>query len=163
MPKEKKARTADVARTLAQPVLESLGLTLWDLRFEKEGANWYLRYFIDKPGGVNIVDCENFSRAVDKLLDAADPIEQSYILEVGSPGIPRTLSRAEHFALYMGSEIHIRLIRPREGERDIFGRLTAHSQDGAVSIQTPEGTLTIPKADIAMVKLVPDTDIGGRP
>ena len=162
MAKEKKLRTADTARTLARPVLESMGLTLWDLRFEKEGVNWYLRYFIDKPGGVNFQDCESFSRAIDKLLDEADPIEQSYILEVGSPGIERALTRPEHFSFYLGHQIHIRLIRPREGVRDVFGTLTGHGQDGSVDIQTPEGALTIAKAEIAVVKLVANIDSGGK-
>ena len=163
MPKEKKPRTADIARSLALPVLDSLGLTLWDMRFEKEGANWYLRYFIDKPGGVNIQDCEALSRAVDKLLDQADPIEQSYILEVSSPGLPRALTRPEHFALYLGHPVHIRLIRPREGERDIVGTLISRDEDGTVSVQLPDNALRIPKADIAGVKLVADIDIGGNP
>jgi len=154
MPKEKKARTADIARTLALPVLEQLGLTLWDLRFEKEGAGWYLRYFIDKPGGVNIQDCEAFSRAIDKLLDQADPIEQSYTLEVSSPGIERALTRPEHFSFYLGQQIHIRLIRPRDGERDIVGTLIERSGDGEISIETPQGLLKIPKAEIAGVKIV---------
>lgn len=87
LPPRKKENTTDTAARLAQPLLEELGLTLWDLRFEKEGSLWYLRYFIDKEGGVTIDDCEQFSRAVEKKLDAADPISQSYTLEVSSPGI----------------------------------------------------------------------------
>ena len=162
MPKEKKTRTADIARSLALPVLEQLGLTLWDLRFEKEGANWYLRYFIDKPGGVNIQDCESFSRAIDKLLDQADPIEQSYILEVSSPGIERTLARPEHFSAYLGHQVYIRLIRPRDGQRDLIGALISRDEDGAVTIELPQGQLTIPKAEIAGVKLAADTDTGGK-
>jgi len=162
MPKEKKPRTADIARGLALTVLEELGLALWDLRFEKEGTNWYLRYFIDKPGGVNIQDCEAFSRAIDKLLDQADPIEQSYILEVSSPGIERALTRPEHFALYTGRRVHIRLIRPRDGQRDLIGELISRDEDGGVTIELPQGPLTIPKAEIAGVKLAADTDTGGK-
>ena len=78
----KKESTIEVAARLAQPLLEELGLVLWDLRFEKEGSLWYLRYFIDKEEGVTIDDCERFSRAIDKRLDVADPIDQSYTLEV---------------------------------------------------------------------------------
>jgi len=155
MPKEKKPRTVDIARQLAQPVAGQQGITLWDIRFEKEGANWYLRYFIDKPGGVNIVDCETFSRAIDSLLDEADPIEQSYILEVSSPGIERALTRPEHFEPYIGSTVHVRLIRPRGNTRDLIGELVARGEDGAISLSLPEedGTVTIPWAEIANVKL----------
>ena len=164
MPKEKKPRTVDIARNLAGPIAEGQGLTLWDVRFEKEGAGWYLRYFIDKPGGVNIVDCETFSRAVDKLLDEADPIEQSYILEVSSPGIERALTRPEHFEPYIGSRVHVRLIRPRDGTRDLAGELIGRAEDGTISLRLPEdeSPATIPWAEIASVKLAPHTDFGGK-
>ena len=161
MPQNKKPRTADLCRELALPVLDSLGLALWDIRFEKEGQNWYLRYFIDKPGGVKIDDCEKFSRAIDTLLDEADPIEQSYILEVSSPGIERKLTRDEHFAAYIGARIHIRLIRPMDGNRDFYGELLS-CEDGAVSINREGGeTQKIPKGDIASVKLCADNDTTG--
>ena len=165
MPKEKKPRTVDIARQIAGPVAEQLKLALWDVRFEKEGANWYLRYFVDKPGGVNIADCENFSRAVDGLLDQADPIEQSYILEVSSPGIERSLTRPEHFGHYIGSRVHVRLIRPRGNTRDLIGELVERGEDGALSLHLPEedAPVTIPWAEIAGVKLALDTDFGGKP
>jgi len=165
MPKEKKPRTVDIARQLAGPVAEQQGITLWDVRFEKEGAGWYLRYFIDKPGGVNIVDCETFSRAVDGLLDEADPIEQSYILEVSSPGIERALTRPEHFEPYVGSRVHVRLIRPRGNTRDLIGELLGRAEDGAISLRLPEeeDPITIPWAEAATVKLSPHTDFGGKP
>ncbi|MCL2857566.1 MAG: ribosome maturation factor RimP [Oscillospiraceae bacterium] len=165
MPKEKKPRTVDIARQIAGPIAERQGIALWDVRFEKEGVNWYLRFFIDKPGGVNIVDCENFSRAIDGPLDEADPIEQSYILEVSSPGIERALTRPEHFEPYVGSRVHVRLIRPRENTRDLIGELIGRTEDSAVILRLPgeEDTVTIPWAEIAGVKLAPDTDFGGRP
>ena len=77
--------TVAVCTRLAQPVAEELGLQLWDVRFVKEGADWYLRFFIDREGGVTIDDCEEMSRRMDKLLDEADPIACSYCLEVSSP------------------------------------------------------------------------------
>ena len=155
MSKPKKPRTADIARAIALPVLENLGLELWDLRFEKEGANWYLRYFIDKTGGVNITDCENFSRAVDKLLDDADPIDQSYILEVSSPGVERELKRDEHFARYIGHRVRLRLIRPRDGVKELLGELL--SGGGDVCVRDDDGREhQIPKGEIASVKLTTD-------
>ena len=93
------------ARALAQPLAGELGLTLWDVRFLKEGAQWYLRFWIDKPGGVTLDDCEAMSRALDKPMDDADFIQQAYSLEVCSPGIERELTRDEHFAQYIGSRV----------------------------------------------------------
>jgi transcriptional regulator with GAF, ATPase, and Fis domain len=87
---KKHGNTAQICRELALPVAEKFGLELWDVRFEKEGSEWYLRFFIDKDG-LTIEDCENFSRAVEPILDQADPIEQHYCLEVSSPGIERKL------------------------------------------------------------------------
>ena len=78
MATSKKPNTVDTVTALAQPVVAEMGLQLWDVRFEKEGASWYLRLFIDKEGGVTIDDCENLSRRMDKILDEADPISQSY-------------------------------------------------------------------------------------
>ncbi len=102
-----KMNTAQACTKIAEPVAEELGLMLWDVRFEKEGSGWYLRFFIDKDGGVNIEDCENFSRKIDKVLDDADPIEQSYILEVSSPGIERNLIKPCTFcAIYRQPDLH---------------------------------------------------------
>lgn len=77
--------TVNAVWDIARPIAEKLGLELWDVRFEKEGADWFLRVFIDKDGGVSIDDCVDMSHALDKPLDDADPIEQSYCLEVCSP------------------------------------------------------------------------------
>ena len=97
-----KKNTAEIAAELANPILLQMGLKLWDVRFEKEGGRWFLRYFIDKEGGVNINDCENFSRAIDPVLDAADPIDQAYCLEVSSPGVERDLVKPWHFEENIG-------------------------------------------------------------
>ncbi len=156
MSKEKKPRTVDFCRALAQPALERLGLALWDLRFEKEGGGWFLRYFIDKDGGVTIQDLEAFSRAMDPLLDAADPIEQSYTLEVSSPGIERKLTRDEHFARYTGSRVAVRLIRARDGMRDFAGELLGRDDSG-LRLRLDSGEeILFAAADIAHVKLWAD-------
>ena len=94
---DRTCNTVAVCTRLARPVAEELGLQLWDVRFVKEGADWYLRFFIDREGGVTINDCEEMSRRLDKLLDEADPIACSYCLEVSSPGVERELIRPEHF------------------------------------------------------------------
>lgn len=125
----KKLTTVQIAAQLAEPVLGKLGLELWDVRFVKEGATWYLRYFIDTPDGVNIQQCTDFSRAVEVELDAVDPIPQSYVLEVCSPGIERELRLDSHFERYIGHEVTVKLIRPIEGQRNFIGTLTAKNGD----------------------------------
>ena len=107
MAKEKKVPTAVLVEALAKPVAEEFGVFIWDVRFEKEGSLWYLRIFIDKDGGVDINDCENVSRRMSDILDEKDPTEQSYILEVSSPGVERDLTKKAHFDAYIGSMIHL--------------------------------------------------------
>lgn len=134
--KGKKPNTAAVCAELAAPVAEELGVYLWDAVFEKEGAGWYLRYYIDKDGdGVDINECESFSRAMSDILDTADPISQSYCLEVSSPGIERKLVKDWHFKKYLGQTVLVRLIRPVEGVRDFIGTLFAYNDvDGSVTV-----------------------------
>ena len=98
---EVKKTTVEKVRELAQPIADELGFFLWDVRFEKEGATWYLRVLIDKDGGIDMDDCEAFTRPMNKVLDEADPISQSYVLECGSPGLGRELRRPEHFELWI--------------------------------------------------------------
>ena len=134
---ERKGAAAAVLE-IAGPVAASLGLEIWDVRYEKEGSSWYLRIFIDKPGGVNIDDCEQFSRAVDPLIDEADPIDGSYYFEVSSPGIERELCRPEHFLRYTGRKVTVRLIRPVEGRRDYLGILESF-EDGVAVLRLENG------------------------
>ncbi len=155
---KQKKNTVALATEIAQPVLDQLGLRLWDVRFEKEGSGWYLRYFIDKEGGVDINDCERFSRAVDPLLDEADPIEQSYCLEVSSPGTERELTRPWHFEENLGRAVSVRLIRPRDGLRAFEGTLETW-QDNTAGVRTPEGTLiAVKRSECAFIRLKDDFD-----
>ena len=130
--------TVQTVCALAQPVADELGVSLWDVRFLKEGATWVLRIFIDKEGGVSIDDCVDFTHAINPVLDAADPIEQAYCLEVSSPGIER---------------IKLRTIRPVDGARDFSGVLEDYA-DGALTLRFPDGGgLTLDKKETAWVKL----------
>jgi len=154
----KEKNTVAVATEIAQPILNQMGLRLWDVRFEKEGSGWFLRYLIDKEGGVDINDCERFSRAVDPLLDEADPIEQSYCLEVSSPGVERELTRPWHFEESIGRAVNVRLIRPRDGLREFGGTLEEWA-DGAAGIRTGDGALIqVKKSECAFVRLIDDYD-----
>ena len=154
--------TVAVVTDLALPVCEKFGVNLWDVRFEKEGAMWYLRVFIDKENGVDINDCENVSRALDKLLDEADPIDSSYTLEVSSPGIERDLVKKEHFEAFLGRDITVRLIREFEGIRDFVGELVSYN-DGDITIKLEEDlTMTFKLNETSFVRVVDEFDFGGK-
>ena len=152
----KNSGVAAQAEALAAPLAQSLGLSLWDVRFVKEGAEWYLRFFIDKEGGVTIDDCEALSRALDDPLDEADFIDQSYYLEVSSPGLNRELTRDRHFVQMQGQPVLIKLYRPVNGSKQWNGILKERSDAGLV-ITTDDGqTLTLPQEDVATVRLDDD-------
>ena len=143
----------------AKAVAEKLGVELWDVRFEKEGTEWYLRFFIDKDG-LTIEDCENFSRAMDPILDEADPIEKRYVMEVSSPGIERKLNNDEQIRRYLGYLATVKFIRAPEGynKREFLLQLN-DVKDGVVTAEQEDGTImTFPKSDTAYIKLYYDFD-----
>ncbi len=144
---------AQRVRSLAQPYADALGLRLWDVRFLKEGVNWYLRLWIDKSGGVGLEDCEAMSRAIDTPLDEADFIQQFYFLEVCSPGIERELTREEHFAQYIGSRVRVRPQRPIEGQREFFAALLAFEAGNITLGLEDGGELVIGKKECSSVRL----------
>ena len=144
--------TADKVRALAEAPIESLGYRIWDVRYVKEGAEWYLRIFIDSDQGIGIDDCAAVSRLVDPILDDADIISTSYYLEVCSPGLERELSRPEHFAVMTGKSVTVRLIRAENGAKEFSGTLTRYD-NGDVTLDTIDGTVTFQKQNISKVKL----------
>lgn len=154
-----KKNTVEKVRELALPLCDELGLFLWDVRFEKEGASWYLRVFIDKDGGVDMDDCEAFTRPFNKILDDTDPISQSYVLEVGSPGLGRDLKRPEHFLACIGDEIRVKTIRPIDGERDFIGILMSFEKNSFIIAQSEEDRVEFKLSDCSYVKLNDDADL----
>lgn len=153
-----KGNTVSRVTEIVAPYAEKLGLDLWDVRFVKEGTDWYLRIFIDKEGGVSIEDCVDLTHAVTKPLDDADPISQSYTLEVSSPGVERELITDRHFEKFVGSDVMMRLIRPIEKVRDFSGTLTSYAC-GVITLTLKNGeTLSVNKKETSFVK-VDDFDI----
>ncbi|MCQ2417755.1 MAG: ribosome maturation factor RimP [Oscillospiraceae bacterium] len=141
---------------MVYPIAEENGLIVWDVRFEKEGAMWYLRVMLDhmeRP--VNIADCEAVTRPLNKLLDDTDPIQQTYTLEVGSAGLERELIRETHFDACEGSKVRVRMIRPLEnGQKEIVGTLTgADHENVRILTEDAEASMELPLAGIAFVKL----------
>lgn len=151
--------TARTVEQLVRPVVEGMGLRLWDVRFEKEGPDWFLRIFIDRDTPLDTDTCEAVSRAIDPVIDAADPIDQSYFMEVGSPGLGRRLTRPEHFGPYLGQKIAARLIRPdASGARELEGILHGFT-NGDITLEGPAGPVTFPLANASFVKLCDDEDL----
>lgn len=149
----KGGNTVAAVRAIAEPIAEQLGLSIWDIRFLKEGTTWYLRIFIDKDGGVSIDDCVDMTHAVNKPLDEADPIEQAYCLEVSSPGIERELTRDEHFLKCIGQKIMVKTIRPVDGKRDFKGVLESYD-NGNIGFRAEDGSgLSFTKKEVSFVKL----------
>ena len=105
-------RLKEVLDKLITPVIEEMGLELYDMELVKEGGTRILRLYIDKEGGVNLGDCENASRAVEVVLDEHDPIPTSYRLQVGSPGVERKLTKPEHFTRHIGHLVTVKLFAP---------------------------------------------------
>lgn len=144
---------------LAKPLAEELGLILWDVVFEKEGASWYLRVYIDKQGGVGLSDCETFSRPFNKILDETDLIEQSYIFEVGSVGIARELKRPEHFEQFIGYPVRVRLIRAANDVKEIIADLKSYTKDSITLLAKDGLETTVLLSDAAFIKVYDDEDL----
>lgn len=159
MANNKGGSVAASVEALVAPVLQELGLRVWDVRFEKEGPDWFLRVLIDRDTPLDLNTCEAATRAIDPILDEADPISQSYFLEVGSPGLGRRLTRAAHFDAMQGRKITAHLIRAdANGARDITGTLTG--RDGTrVTIETEQGAYSVEEKDAGWFKLCDDEDL----
>ena len=136
----------------AEPIVSELGCSLWDVEYVREGADWFLRLYIDKDGGVDISDCEAVSRAVDPVLDEKDPIPDSYHFEVCSAGLERVLKRPGDFQQFMGSAVLVKLYRPKDGQKEFVGKLTGYD-NGNVTVQAGANTVTFEKAEVALVRL----------
>lgn len=149
----KGGNTVDLVTEIVKPIVEQLGLSLWDVRFVKEGADYFLRIFIDSENGITIEDCEKVSRAVDLPLDEADPISQSYCLEVCSPGIERELKKEEHFQAFIDSPIMVKMIRPIDKLGKEFSGILKESDRNTVKIDVDGDIVTVNKKDTVWIKL----------
>lgn len=143
-----------VVTELASPLCDELGYILWDVEFVKEGADRILRITIDSEEGITIDDCERMHRAIDPLLDEADPIDVAYHLEVSSPGIERELRTDFHIEVCEGADVEVRLFAPRDGSKVFRGELLPLTDDGDVAILVGEETVVFPRATVAKIKTV---------
>lgn len=153
MAQKSKGNTVAKVSELVLPFAQELGLSIWDIRFLKEGITWYLRIFIDRPEGVSIDDCSNLSRAINKPLDDACIIEQAYVLEVSSPGIERELRTDQHFQCSVGKAIMMRTIRPVDGVRDFSGTLENFDNSEIKVLLNDGNTISVNVKETSFVKL----------
>ena len=136
---------------LALPVVQQAGLELWDVEYVTEAGQRYLRLYLDGPEGVDLDACERVSRAMDPILDEADPVPDSYIVEVSSAGCERALKRPGDFARFMGSTVEVKLYSNLDGAKQWIGTLVDYS-DGDVTIDCG-GQRRFTKQQIASVRL----------
>lgn len=146
-----KGNVTDKLREIGLEATKINNFELVDVEFVKEARNWYLRYYIDKPGGVNLDDCQKVSEQISRQLDIIDPIPYNYMLEVSSPGIERPLKKDEDFIRFIGSYVEIKTFQPIEGKKVFTGELIDFSSD-VVTI-ADEKHCQIPKDKIASAKL----------
>lgn len=138
------------------PIVEEYGFELVDVEYVKEGGTWYLRAYIDKPGGISIDDCEAVSRRLSNILDEKDYIEDSYIMEVSSPGLGRPLKKEKDFARSLGKEVEIRTYRMTDGQKEFTGILKEYDEDTVTVAMEDETTKIFDKGDIALIRLAFD-------
>ncbi len=144
-------RIADEARALAQPAVEALGLELVDVEYKKEGSGWYLRFFIDKPGGVGIDDCQAASKAIDPLLDAGMDVPGHYSLEVSSPGLERPFRTERDFLRNLGAAVSVSLFEAKDGRKKLEGTLKDFKDGTATVALDGGGELSLRTEEIAKI------------
>ncbi|MFH0809144.1 MAG: ribosome maturation factor RimP [Pseudomonadota bacterium] len=156
MTQSEKERVAEqVSAKVSEEILEPQGVELVDVEYRREGGQWVLRLYVDRPGGITLEDCARVSRQVGDLLEVADFMEQAYTLEVSSPGLDRPLKKERDFERYQGHEVNIKTHGPVEGRKHFRGRLMG-LREGKVEVEVDGQVLAIPRSAISRANL----DIG---
>lgn len=138
---------------ITMPIVEKFNYDLVDVEFVKEGPDYFLRIFIDKPNGITIDDCQEVSKMISEKLDDLDPIDRSYYLEVSSPGIDRPLKNDRDLKRNVGKEVEIKLYAPLDGKKIYVGNLKDFN-DEQIKIETEEKSeFIIPKEKISKINL----------
>jgi ribosome maturation factor RimP len=142
---------------LLEPIAAKYQVEIYDIEYVKEGSDYYLRAYIDKPDGVNIIDCENVSRALSEELDRADFIPDAYILEVSSPGLGRTLKKDKHLEKSIGEEVEIKLFKALDKRKEFSGILESFDTDTVTITDADNGEkISFNRADVALIRLALD-------
>ena len=151
----KKTEIVARAEELVTPIIEENAFELVDVEYVKEGANWYLRVYADKEGGITIDDCVLISRALEQKLDAEDFIKDPYILEVSSPGLGRQLKKDKDFQRSLGEKVECRLFCAMDGQKEFEGILKEFSAE-TITLETDHGDVALDRDDIAAIRLAID-------
>lgn len=141
---------------LLEPVVAEAGFELVDVEYVKEAGTWYLRAYIDKPGGITVDDCERISRKFSDILDEKDYIEDSYIFEVSSPGLGRPLKKEKDFQRSLGEDVEIRTYRSIDGQKEFEGVLKAFDKDTVTIAYEDDTEQVFQKQEIALIRLALD-------
>ena len=149
----KKDSYEERAEALLLPIVEANGCEIYDVEYVKEGSLWYLRAYIDKPGGITVDDCELVSRAFEEILDKEDYISENYIFEVSSPGLDRPLKKEKDFARSIGKDVEIKLYKALNKEKEFVGVLTAYDPETITITLDDESTMVFNRSDVALIRL----------
>lgn len=158
---QEKGSVAARIRPVLIPIAQQLGVVIWDVKFVKEGAVWFLRILIDKDSGdIDVDTCADFSRLVSKELDETDPIEDMYYLEVSSAGIERDISTDDHFCWAVGKPLSVKLFAPIDGEKEFVGELK-EKNGKEITLLTQQGDIKIDISKAAYIRLWDEKISGG--
>jgi ribosome maturation factor RimP len=137
------------------PIVEKRGFELYDVEFVKEGNDYYLRAYIEKPGGITINDCVDVSREMNEILDKEDYIKEAYIFEVSSPGLDRPLKKDKDFERNLGKQVDIKTYKAFDKQKEFTGVLSAYDKD-SVTVTFEDGDFTFLRKDISLIRLTID-------
>lgn len=141
---------------LLEPIVAEAGFEFVDVEYVKEAGTWYLRAYIDKPGGITVDDCEVISRKFSDILDEKDYIEDSYIFEVSSPGLGRPLKKEKDFQRSLGEDVEIRTYRPIDGQKEFGGVLKAFDKNTVTIAYEEDEQQIFNRSEIALIRLALD-------
>ena len=157
MAEKKKENIASRIADLVREAVEECGCTLWDVEFVKEGADKNLVIYIDKPDGISLTDCEMVNDAVEPIIDREDPIDESYFLEISSPGLERELKTPEHLNAFIGSEVSVKLFKVLDGKKQFVGILKGYDADkNEITVECADCLITLDRKACAKIKTVFD-------
>ena len=145
-----KKKLVELLTDMAEPIVKEYGLELVDVEYVRE-KDWFLRVYINKPGGIDIDDCSVVSSKLTKVLDERDPIKEKYYLEVSSPGIDRPLKKDKDFQANYGKKVDVQLFAPRDGKKELVGVLNSHS-DMLINITVDELEIELERKAVASIR-----------
>ena len=149
------ASVEEKVESLLTTTINNLGYELYDVEYAKEGKDYFLRIFIDKPEGIDLIDCEKVNNSINDLLDEADYIKEQYFLEVSSPGIERTLRKDKHLQANIGNLVEVKLFKPIDKQKVIQGILKDFNKE-ALILETNDKNIEIERKNISIIKTVYD-------